>query len=51
MDLTFPVSFTLCLYTIQWPNFNEKEENTKYFTENACGLAIFFKFLTSMVIQ
>jgi hypothetical protein len=29
--------------------FNEKYEKTNYSTVNACGLAIFFKFLTSVI--
>ncbi len=50
-DLTFPVSYTFCSKTVKWLNFNEKSENTNCSTLNACGLAIFFKFLPSLVLQ
>jgi hypothetical protein len=47
LGLQLPTHFAC--KTIQWLNFNEKVENTNY--KNASGLAILFKFLTSLVLQ
>ncbi len=43
--------FSSFLHVLPCNSINEKSENTNCSTLNACGLAIFFKFLPSLVLQ